>query len=377
MHTTHHISHIDLDGYTCTYLVHKYSKPSVLKLTQSNVDYDELTEHLTKVLSAVPKDEPLTHLLITDLNLKAKDVSVLLSYYDRYKNLTLIDHHRTHENEIRRLKTELPGCSLHIEQGTSATKLLHQWLTKGKAESSDLEVETQLVDLVDTYDIFRVEEKVLFNLGYLFNEWFMQLSKDLKPLVSAEGLRQYLRFVLRKFEDWTVADMVQDANFDPKWFYEHLDTFFEAVDTVELVEYGLIDPAIEQRLAELIPTMAPPQTRAITLACLATGPFGVAGESIYAIGAGNCLILDQPLPRGVLHQLMYTLETIDQYVMLSKPDKGRVEFRQHALKPMVDMSYVAAQWGGGGHVGAAGCHITEPWESFVVKVLDHMTVATQ
>lgn len=378
----HHISHIDLDGYSCSYLVDGlWDNSDNDRLVQSNVDYHELTDHLARVLGEVDDSQPLDLLLITDLNLKPKDISVLLTYKHRFKQLVLIDHHRTDLESLGRLDA-LSHVDLYITQGTSATKLTYDWLVRKEAidvKENELELGAieLLVEYVNTYDIYLVDHPT-FEKAYFLNEWFMKRLNAAKSVLSPYGV---LRYALASLD--TVMERIffyanrGDINLSTQWDMEdQLRRITDEHSDLGLMSYGLVTSDDVKLFRDHADRLAASSRDALLVALCAIGPLGVAGSSVHDTTSGRVLISEVPLPRDVLYHLMYTVCHIDQYVVQQHPKRGKIEFRQHATKPYVNLSKLASEYGGGGHIGAAGCHYTGEWstlERFVLAWMNHQS----
>lgn len=366
MSQIHHISHIDLDGYACTYLVDLHLPLESDNLTQSNVDYDELTQHLTQVLSSVNPEEPLDHLLITDLNLKPKDVSVVLSYKNRFRHLTLLDHHNNDATQMQRLQNAV-DCTLVLDRDRSATQHTYDWLVA--SHGMNPEHERAFTELVNTYDMFLVENHHLFPLAYTVNNWFFDAIRPLKGLVHAAGVRR-LAVLYMEYISY-VSDHI-DETIRPIDIDEVLSRILDEAFLGKLLFQGLITSDTQRILYDLLDQVPYVQALDLVHAAMLVGPEGIAEQYIQTYHGVTILMSPERLPRGMLHHLMYTLETVDIHLMRTDADKGRIEFRQHKLKPHVDLSVIAGHYGGGGHVGAAGCHCTTEWPMLQAQILSQI-----
>ena len=363
----HHISHIDLDGYACSRLVLMDSSFKEL-LVQTNVNYDKLTQHLESVLSSVKPTTPLSRLIITDLNLKTGDIDVLLKYQDRFRHLVLIDHHQNSPHDLERLRSAVE-CDLIIDVGDSATKLTCTYLFGNLLEQNDTVV-GGLLALINTYDMYLVENKRVFPFAYVLNDWFMDIVTKARDVLTDYGVRELTDYLFRSLT-FEGLGLIEDplSGYGLEHFYQDL---MAVVSEDSVLDMGVVTQCITQEVAKMtdpvVAHSAYPQRLDALLAAMAIGPHGKANTYITKENGISLLLSPIKLPRGILYQLMYTLEVVHIHVILSDAEKGRVEFRQHKLKPNVDLSKIAGNWGGGGHIGAAGCHISEPWDEFVPKL---------
>jgi oligoribonuclease NrnB/cAMP/cGMP phosphodiesterase (DHH superfamily) len=363
----HHISHIDLDGYACTYLVRYHTDVASDQLVQTNVDYDQLTQHLTDVLSAVDPDDPLGELLITDLNLKPKDVSVLLAYKDRYLHLMLLDHHQNTEEQVKRL-TDTVSCWLMLNRDQSATKHVFDHLVR----TTSTDVVKRLVDIVNAYDMFHVEDLTAFALGYTLNENFMELNMSLKGLATPKAIR-VLATVYLKAARYRINNLYQEhlkLTILPDTLDEGLKMNVDIMLVGELEDLGIILPKESDRFLRVTDNLPYTQRVGVLQAAIMIGPEGSASNYLHEIGGVPVLLSPERLPRGMLHHLMYTMQTVDLHAIMTDATKGKVELRQHKLKPHVNLGRIAQLWGGGGHVGAAGFHTQQGWHSLEPKLVE-------
>jgi len=365
----HHISHIDLDGYACSRLVLMTESCEDL-LVQSNVDYGQLTQHLESVLSAVKPAAPLNRLIVTDLNLRTADVDVLLKYQDRFRHLVLIDHHQNSPKDLERLRRAVE-CDLIIDVGSSATKLTSNYLFGGLLEQDD-DAMGGLLALINAYDLYLVENQRMFPFAYVLNDWFMDLVTQARHVLTDYGVRELTDYLFRSLT-FEGLGLIEDplSGYGLERFYQDL---MAVISEDSVLDMGVVTQSITEEVAELtdpvVAHSAYPQRVDALLAAMAIGPHGKANTYITKENGISILLSPIKLPRGILHQLMYTLEVVHIHVILTDAEKGRVEFRQHKLKPNVDLSVIAGNWGGGGHIGAAGCHISEPWDDFAPKLND-------
>lgn len=94
-----HLSHIDLDGYSCQLVTKQIFKD--IEFFNSNYG-EEIEERLNQIVNKIRESNLKKHLiLITDLNLSIKECEFLeekinfLNYEDKNIELLLLDHHKT------------------------------------------------------------------------------------------------------------------------------------------------------------------------------------------------------------------------------------------------------------------------------------------
>lgn len=374
----HQVSHIDLDGYTCSYIARSFFKENNGHLfTQTNADYHELAEHLQSLLSRVNPKQPLDVLIITDLNLKKEEALVLVAFADRYNTLVLLDHHQNDMESINRLSS-LEGVDFYptLVQGKSGALLTWEFFHQEEELPA-------YVSITNTYDLYNQDDH-WWETAYMFNEWFMAFRNDAKDVVDRRGLDDLLIRVigciayLRPFEEMVEAislfnhcENVYDVVSNYESLVESVYVLIYQSYTTEPMFFGTGTP---ENVCDLLNEKAPPQRQDLLLAVLSVSSIGIARGYCRSLNhpyLGQTLVLfsEKSLPRGVLYQLMYTLEMVGITVVLrQETEKGRrVELRQHKNKEYLRLCDFAAVHGGGGHIGAAGCHVNMGLEELVTS----------
>jgi len=157
----HHLSHIDLDGYSCQ-LVMKYTD---YEIHNYNANYGpEVRAKLDLMLSNIKKDKKPALILITDLNLTA-DESRWLSHEVRKLNenklditLTLLDHHGSGEESAKKHDW------YYLDVERCATKITYDY-AKEHYNLNEPEWMSKYVDIVNAVDLWKKEEHDNFELG--------------------------------------------------------------------------------------------------------------------------------------------------------------------------------------------------------------------
>jgi len=159
--TIHHLSHIDLDGYSCQ-LVMKYTP---YKKFNYNSNYGaEIRQKLDLILENIRKDKTDAYILITDLNLTADDSRWLThevkKINDQYCNLKLqlLDHHGSGAQSAKKFDW------YYLDEGRSATKITYDF-AKEHFEFNEPEWMKKYVDVVNAVDLWLQEEHENFEYG--------------------------------------------------------------------------------------------------------------------------------------------------------------------------------------------------------------------
>ena len=158
----HHLSHIDLDGYSCQ-LIMKYTPYTI---TNYNANYGaEVRSKLDFILENIKKSKVKDALiLITDLNLTADESRWLHGEVIRLNDsgikitLTLLDHHGSGEESAKKYKWYF----LDVER--CATKITYDYV-KEHFDFDEPEWMNAYVNIVNAVDLWKQEEVANFEYG--------------------------------------------------------------------------------------------------------------------------------------------------------------------------------------------------------------------
>ena len=160
--TIHHLSHIDLDGYSCQ-LVMMYTP---YKKFNYNANYGaEVKQKLDLILEKIKQDKnEATLILITDLNLTA-DESKWLTHEVKKLNengfdtqVQLLDHHGSGEDSANKYEW------YYLDTTRCATKIMYDY-TKEHLEFDEPSWMQKYVDVVNAVDLWKQEEHDNFEYG--------------------------------------------------------------------------------------------------------------------------------------------------------------------------------------------------------------------
>ena len=159
--TIHHLSHIDLDGYSCQ-LIMKYTP---YEITNYNANYGaEVKTKLELILDNIKESKKSALILITDLNLTA-DESRWLGNEVRKMNdnkldvkITLLDHHGSGQESAKKYDWYF----LDVER--CATKITYDYV-KENFEFDEPEWMEKFVDIVNAVDLWKLDEVENFEYG--------------------------------------------------------------------------------------------------------------------------------------------------------------------------------------------------------------------
>ena len=157
----HHLSHIDLDGYSCQ-LVMQYTPYTKHNY---NANYGaEVKSKLELILEAIKKEDAKAYILISDLNLTADESKWLdnevkkLNESGKEVTLQLLDHHGSGEESANKYKW------YYLDTQRCATKIVYEF-AKEHFELNEPEWMAQFVAIVNAVDLWKQEEKENFELG--------------------------------------------------------------------------------------------------------------------------------------------------------------------------------------------------------------------
>lgn len=157
----HHLSHIDLDGYSCQ-LVMKYTPYTRVNY---NANYGaEVKQKLEIILEKIKSDKTPSLILITDLNLTADESRWLnsevnsLNASNRDVQITLLDHHGSGEESSKKYKW------YYLDTNRCATKITYDYV-KENFKFDEPTWMNKFVDIVNAVDLWKKDEIKNFEYG--------------------------------------------------------------------------------------------------------------------------------------------------------------------------------------------------------------------
>ena len=186
----YHLSHIDLDGYTCQYITSQiFDAPLFF-----NANYgDEVMVRIDEIIEHIESSNASHHLfLITDLNLSDEEAA----YVDaRIKELStqkqiellLLDHHASGIDTAQRF------AWYHLDVTRSATKITYEYFLTSHPQLSSLE---PLVHAVNAVDIWLTNDES-FEMGKVLMR-LIDEAKEINRFMFAHENLTYKHFLLTK-----------------------------------------------------------------------------------------------------------------------------------------------------------------------------------
>ena len=326
--TIYHLSHIDLDGYSCQ-LVMQHT-PHSLHFYNANYG-EEVPERLRQIVEALAHEREAM-ILVTDLNLTVEESRWLdaevtrLNDAGRKITLQLLDHHGSGKESAARF----PWYSLDTER--SATKITYDYAKqKGWLENEPVWM-APYVAVVNAVDLWLQHETDNFEYGKVLMRLVSE-TRELNRTIFAEQDRRYKLSLLTE-----AAGMMHLPNapivLDEKIHLMKKGFFRETEDNT-------LDNLVTKYIVELLGQMRNGMTIYYR---------GYRGFLSYAVGntsiIGNGFLVAYP--------------EYDFIVDISP--RGTMSLRANN---QVDVSLIAKEWaGGGGHPNASGGRIQGFKEQF-------------
>jgi len=158
----HHLSHIDLDGYSCQ-LIMKYTP---YKMTNYNANYGaEVKSKLDLILENIKNTNENATILITDLNLTAdesrwlsSEVTKMNKALNKEITITLLDHHGSGQESAKKYDW------YYLDESRCATKITYDYV-KEHFEFNEPVWMNKYVNVVNAVDLWKQEEVENFEYG--------------------------------------------------------------------------------------------------------------------------------------------------------------------------------------------------------------------
>ena len=331
MNKTHHLSHIDLDGYSCQLV----TKEAYENIVFYNANYGaEVGERLHEILDAIKLDKKDASILITDLNLTmdeskwlTKEVQKLKDYEKLDVKVQLLDHHGSGQDSANNFDWYF------LDTSRSATQITFDYVNEHfslPAESSAWL--TPYVAIVDAVDLWHQEKHDAFEYGKVCMRLVTE-TRELNRVMFANDDREYKHALLFEAAQMLPLDnsnILLDETIHAlkkNYFKKDNDDTLDNLATafiVELLGKAKADKTIYYK--------------------------GYKGYLSYALG--NTSIVGNAF-----------LTTFDEYdFIVDVGPRGTMSLRANNK---VDVSMIAKEWaGGGGHPNASGGRLSGFKEQF-------------
>lgn len=327
-HTIYHLSHIDLDGYSCQLVMAQTTHP----LFSYNANYGaEVMERLTEIVERIKKEKQTATILISDLNLYPEEAKWLNNEINRLNEsgwnitITLLDHHGSGKETA----AQYPWYTLDTER--CATKIVYEYALEyyGLAKGGWLE---EFVKVVNAVDLWKQNEEEDFEYGKVCMRLISE-ARELNRVMFADEDRMYKLALLEqaaKMRHKTNANIVLDEALHGM----KKDFFKDGVDNT-------LDSLSTKHIVALLGTKRSEMTI-----------YYKGWRGFLSYGLGNTSIIGN----GFLTAFP------DYDFIVDVGTRGTMSLRGHNK---VDVAEMANEWvGGGGHPNAAGGRIQGFKEQF-------------
>ncbi|MEA1919036.1 MAG: phosphoesterase [Campylobacterota bacterium] len=328
MKTIHHLSHIDLDGYSCQLVMQ--STPYTIYSYNANYGA-EVIERLNQIIEAITKSSDDALILITDLNLYPDEAKSLdqrvKKLNDSGRNITiqLLDHHGSGA------KTAAQYEWYFLDTDRSATKITYDY-AKEHFEFLEPSWMNAYVDVVNAVDLWIQSEHDNFEYGKVCMRLVNETRELNRTIFSGEDRHYKLSLLAQAAEMLSLEDA--NIKLDEKIHLMKKAYFKEDQnDTLDNLSTKRIVALLGEKRSEMTIYYK-----------------GYRGFLSYAIG--NTSIIGNGF-----------LTTFPEYdFILDIGPRGTMSFRANNR---VDVAMISKEWAnGGGHPNAAGGRIQGFKEQF-------------
>ena len=201
-----HISHNDLDGYSCQYITNNID---FISKQYYNINYNEILPTLNQVFAYMLKNKEKEFLfLITDISMKSDSLKKITNFLKGNKHLKIdtkiIDHHID-----TKLLDESPIVFASIDYcSTKLTYLIYKNYVKNKEKMKEFS------DIVNAYDLwlekneYFITSKFLNNIIFSFIKYPDQLKSE-----KRNHIFKYINKFLKRLNENESLTKIQDKLF--------------------------------------------------------------------------------------------------------------------------------------------------------------------
>jgi len=326
--TFYHLSHIDLDGYSCQ-LVMAQTENTMISY---NANYGaEVMDRLEEIIDTIKKAKQTATILISDLNLYPDEAKWL--HYEVKKlnesgwdiTITLLDHHGSGKDTAAQYEW------YYLDTERCATKIVYEYALEhyGLQGGGWLE---EFVKVVNAVDLWKQEEEDDFEYGKVC----MRLISDAKELSRVMFSAEDRAYKLAMLEQAALMRNLPDANIllDEALHKMKKDFFKDGVDNT-------LDNLSTKYIVALLGTKRSEMTI-----------YYKGWRGFLSYGLGNTSIIGNG----------FVTAFPDFDFIVDVGTRGTMSIRGH---DQVDVAMMAGEWvGGGGHPNAAGGRINGFKEQF-------------
>ena len=404
------ISHTDLDGYTSQYLADLLESERVIRSwlciegkRYFNLDYSEISSFVSSELPEILEDveNKHIHIYITDLNLNTNLSQMMDDLVEELRDkwhevsLYLYDHHITGQEAAKQYSW------YHLDTTKSASKLVYDLLmeeTGGIGSKYDYTKLSNLIDLVNATDIFKVKETVNFGAGRALTRLMTEVDEIVQSLCIMDYRPLfydllYSHILGRTLDDEPTLGEELNINLVGLDLFKQKINLKSKIGLEDLVrpltktvlglltfeKINILNDAMKESLAPgMVEDMTLAEIRNLTMSCRVLNDDDFPSDIVETdIGDGRVvkwLIFNSKgmnisdIAREVLladTSLDFVLgcQTIGEEVICSLRSLNKDDLDNLGIdKPMFNVSTIAKSLGGGGHVNASGFQVTDDSE---------------
>jgi len=321
MNTIYHLSHIDLDGYSCQLV----TKEAYENIRFFNANYGaEVGERLNEILETIKQKKENSSILITDLNLTmdeskwlSKEIEKLRDYEKIDVKLQLLDHHGSGQDSANKFDWYF------LDTKRSATQITFDYVQDNFELSSDAMAWIRpYVEIVDAVDLWHQDKHRAFEYGKVCMRLVTE-TRELNRVMFADDDREYKHALL--FEAAQMIPLDNSNILLDETIHALKKNYFKKEDD------DTLDNLATAHIVELLGKETADKTIYYK---------GYKGYLSYALG--NTSIVGNAF-----------LTRYDEYdFIVDVGPRGTMSLRANNK---VDVSLIAKEWaGGGGHPNASG-----------------------
>jgi len=326
--TFYHLSHIDLDGYSCQLVMAQTAHTMI----SYNANYGaEVMDRLEEILDTLKKNKQEATILISDLNL-TPDEAKWLHYEVKKLNdngwniaITLLDHHGSGKDTA----SQYEWYTLDTER--CATKIVYEYAIENYGLKAGGWLEA-FVKVVNAVDLWKQEEVEDFEYGKVC----MRLISDARELSRVMFANEDRAYKLALLEEAALMRFHENANIAlDEALHKMKKEFFK------LEEDNTLDNLSTKHIVGLLGTKRSTMT-----------VYYKGWRGFLSYGLGNTSIIGNG----------FLTANNDFDFIVDVSTRGTMSLRGH---DKVDVAMMAGEWaGGGGHPNAAGGRIQGFKEQF-------------
>jgi oligoribonuclease NrnB/cAMP/cGMP phosphodiesterase (DHH superfamily) len=328
----YHLSHIDLDGYSCQLLSSYIFKD--IKYLNSNYGKEILSRvnAIFEELETIPKDKKI-FILITDLNLSENEAEYIEDRIEESHHnihLQLLDHHITGEAVSKAFSW------YYLNDGKSATLITYEFLKKNFGFDKDIDPQLErFVHSVNALDIWLQDQGEPFEYGKVMMR-LISSARELNKVMFTEEDSRYKLYMLKEAMKIYTDDSISEKAIYLDDHIHHIKKSFFRKDRNETM-----DNLLTEYVVELLSN---------NKAKFTVEYKGYRGILTYMLG--NTSIVGNG----------FLVANSDYQFFMDVSGKGNLSFRANGE---MDVSLMAKEIaGGGGHKNASGARVKNFKEQF-------------